>query len=374
MLLNGKLFWNQADLRTHWAQVTGYGKPDTVTGSVACMRRELARNLAAGTAIQWYDFSKGWTFGDDRLSAEVGRLMHAGQAVRGDSRTLPRSERIAVVVDERQMGTFDPFRPPYGLSLIYRFREQLARSGVAHDFYLFSDVLSHPELLEHRLFVMLNLFKLTDEQADFLEGRIMSDGRTVLFFGPVGLLTPDGFDVAVTSRLLGMPMEETSEEIPLRCRVSTEAEFPWSDLAGVEFGVSRAYPPIVIPRSVRGTVLGYFPDREVAALVLLKRPGCTVLWSAAPGFPPAGVRALAAEAGISVFTDRDEATYAGTNVVGVHSRSQGSVPVYLPAGVAEDVLTGRTWEVSGEKRRIDLPMTPGDTVILHTRRQQKEDR
>ena len=363
--LHNKLFWNQADLRTHWSDQEGHGKPDTTRGALACMRRELARNLAEGSAIQWYDFSLGWTFGDRRLTDEVKRLYEAGQA-RVKTPDWPAEEYLLVVVDERQMGSFDPFRPPYGLKLIYAQREQLARSGVPHRVVLWSDLQRYPELLRHRAILLLNLFRLDEAEVAFLREKVLGAGRLVAMVGPVGLVGERGLDVSRTALLLGRPLELRQDAQPLQAVLAADLEGVWKEAAGLRFGVAQPYPPYVVPAAGgQAKVLASFEKGGGPAVLYDELGGWRLFWSAAPGLPPEVLRGLADLAGIPVVCRSNDAVYAGHGFIGIHATQAGSKSVTLPhPGRTVDLLTGRTWPKSAHT--ITLSMEAGETVILRT--------
>lgn len=360
--LNGKLFWNQADLRSHWSPQAGFGKPSDVLGSIQCMRREAARSLAEGTAIQWYDFSLGWTFGDERLTDEAARLLVLNRQ-RTEAKSWPLSDYLAVIVDERQMGTFDLFRPTYGLYLIYRQREALIRSGVPWQAYLFSDLLARPELLQHRAFLFLNLFRLDGQEREFLRGRVMADGRTAAFVGPAGLLTQEGLSPESASRLLGWPVALEAEPAPLQARMLDSPPKPWAPCAGQTFGPSAEYKPRLVPGAGAQGVLARFVKNDAPALLAQDREACKAVWSAAPGLTPEMIRSLATLAGVPVVSSSNAAIFAGRGFVGIHAKSHGSHQVRLPRpGPARELLTNQEWPKGTTEIRLELEA--GDTAIL----------
>jgi len=359
---NGKLWWNQADLRSHWADQTGFGRPADLKGSVQCMRREVARSLAQGSAVQWYDFSVGWTLGDDRLANEAKRLLAVSRE-RRSAEDWPRSDYLAVIVDETQMGTFDLFRPAYGLHLIYHQRERLSRAGVPWRAYLLSDLMRHPELLEHRAFLMLNLFRLDRAQREFLRERLMSDGRTVAFVGPVGLMNEEGFSQSYTKEVLGWGTIRVRDATSLRARLLRRLPKPWSPCSGMEFGTGTKYAPICLPAGGRGQVLGTMVDSSLPGVMFERRKGYSIFWSVAPDLPSGVIRALCDCAGVPVLTRSDAAIFAGHGFVGVHVRSAGTYRVDLPRPRAvRELIYGRRWPAA--TRHVELDLKAGDTAML----------
>ena len=86
-LLIGDLHYDNADLH-----------PGTLS---EVSRRELARNLAEGNAMQYYDFSRGWTMGDRRLMQVARRLAELTDRYRANSFSFhPLQEYVSVTRPE----------------------------------------------------------------------------------------------------------------------------------------------------------------------------------------------------------------------------------------------------------------------------------
>jgi len=365
--LNGKLFWNQADLRSHWSHQEGYGRTDDVFGSIACMERELARNLAEGNSIQWYDFSYGWTFGDRRLTDTAAKLYDISRQYRLTTPDWPDQDYLLVVIDERQMGRADVSKPAYAGMLVHQQRNYLAKAGIPWRAVLFSDLRRHQSLLNHRAMLLLNLFELSDDDIAFLQQRIMNDGRLVAFVGPAGFLSPTGPDAARANRLLGLDLAQVDEPTALRGVISDQAPAPWNSQAEQAWGTHGkvAFAPILLPtaKSLPTAIatLEATPDQPVA--IWEKRPNHTLFWTAIPGLQPALLRCLAQAAGIPIIAEQnDDAIYAGRGFVSIHAAIAGDKHLRLPRpGPALELLSGKTWP---DASQITLKLNDGDTAIF----------
>lgn len=363
---NGKLFWSQADLRSHWSHQQGHGRPEDVLGSIACMERELARNLAEGNSIQWYDFSHGWTFGDRRLTDTAAKLYELSRQHRLTTPDWPDDHYLLVVIDERQMGRVDVGKPAYAGMLTHQQRNDLAKAGIPWRAVLFSDLRHHPGLLNHRAMLFLNLFELSDEDIEFLQQRVMSDNRAVAFVGPAGLLSPTGPDPGRAGRLLGLDLIQKNEPTVLRGAVSAQAPPPWNSLLEQTWGThgKAAFAPVLLPAAkylpTAIATLESTPDQPAA--VWEKRPNHTLFWTAVPGLKPALLRCLAQTAGLPVIADQDDSVYAGRGFVGIHAASTGAKRLRLPRpGPALELLSGKTWP---DASQILIDLNYGDTAIF----------
>ena len=360
--LNGKFFWNQADLRSHWIyQRISDGFIATVQESVDCMYREFARNMSEGNAIQWYDFSNGWTMGDRRLMAQAGKLYDLSCKYRNTVKDWDPDNYLLVVLDERFMGRWNALKNVGGGDLHQNQEEYLLRSGMPLRIVLFSDLLRHKELLRHKAMLFLDAYRLTDEYKQFLESKVLKDGRTVAFVGCPGMLTRDGLSAEYISKLMGGEFEVVDEPTKLLSKGTDK----WAEIAGKEWGnrINYMTTQFLMPKSVGACdVIAELPDGRPSALF---RGGkdCSVFWSAAPGLSPEVLRAIGRRAGVPIVANDDDGVYAGLGFIGVYASKDGEKEINLIGkGRPKDILSGETWP-KGTKT-IKLKMRLGETRVF----------
>ena len=360
--LNGKFFWNQADLRSHWVyqrQPDGY--VSTVQESVDCMEREFARCMSEGNGIQWYDFSNGWTMGDKRLMIEAGKLYDLSRQYRNTVKDWSPENYLLVVLDERFMGRWSPRSNVGGGELHQNQMTYLWRAGIPWKVVLFSDLLRHPELLAHKAMLFLDAYRLTDEYKAFLDSKVLKDGRTVAFMGCPGMLTPQGLSPEYCSKLMGNPFKVMDE--PTHLVSSGTAQ--WQDIKGKEWGRNVAYKStqFLMPETTNGCeVIGTLADGRPSALYKQGKD-CNLFWSASPGLKPAILRALAKRAGVPVLATDDDGLYAGRGFIGIYAAKEGEKEITLLGnGTPKDILTGQTWPAG--TTTIKLPMRVGETRVF----------
>ncbi|MBQ7649831.1 MAG: beta-galactosidase, partial [Victivallales bacterium] len=360
--LNGKFFWNQADLRSHWIfQRINDGFIETVQQSVDCMYREFARNMAEGNAIQWYDFSNGWTMGDRRLMAQAGKLYDLSCKYRNTVKDWSPENYLLVVLDERFMGRWNPYTNVGGSELHQCQEEYLLRAGVPWRVVLFSDLIRHPELLRHRAMLFLDAYRLTDEYKQFLEGKVLKDGRTVAFVGCPGMLTPEGLSADYFSKMMGCKFDVINEPTKLLSK-GTDA---WKDIEGNEWGNRSNYKStqFLMPKTTDGCeVLAKLADGRPSALFKAGKE-CGIFWSAAPGLSPAVIRAISRRGNVPVIASDNDGLYAGLGFIGIYSSKDGDKEINLIGdGTPKDILSGQTWP-KGTKS-IKIPMRLGETRVF----------
>ncbi|MBO4620880.1 MAG: beta-galactosidase [Victivallales bacterium] len=361
---NGKIFFNHIDFRHHHAPGNEFYRTDNIDETRSVLIRELARNLAQGNPFQFYDFSYGWTFGDRRICEIVKRMQDLCRQYRWTVRDFDRKDYLLVVIDEKLMGRFDPFNPPFGRELVYNQMTYLDAAGIPYRCVLFSDLMKYPELQEYRVFLFLNQFRLDDEMTSFLQEKILTGDRFAAFVGPVGILTPEGISTKYAERLFGRAFTVSPEERDAHCTATAL----WPELGGQTWGTKARdkYPFIMLPETAAseetvGTMIG---DHAPGALYL-GRPGCRIYWSAVPSTTPEMLRALARRAGIPVVADTNDALYIGCGFIGIHAHSNGPRTIRLIGeGTPRDILTGQTWPKGTTEITLDMKFGENRIFIL----------
>lgn len=360
--LNGKLFWNQADLRTHWAIANGHGAPQDVFGSVGNMEKELARNLAEGNAIQWYDFSNGWTMGDKRLTDEIKRQSAIINDVRNSVEGWNEDKYLLVVVDENLMGRFNISKPPYAGELVYNQRNYLALSGIPWRAILFSDLMKHKKLLKYKAMLFLNQFRLDEKQARFIKDKVLTGNRLVCFVGPVGIFNENGLTPDTAKNILGYDFEMITQPTNLR-GIGTDF-FP--ELNGKEWGnyYSVKFTEILLPRTTgKANVIGTLREGGRPAALYEERKDCKLFWSSVPGLTPPLLRSLAQKAGLPVISTTNDPLFAGNGFIGIHAGADGTKTLNLIGkGTPRDLLSNQKWPKNSKS--ISFDMKVGDTKII----------
>ena len=363
--LAGKIAWNQDDFRTQWsdrnAPFENQGNIETILDAKRQMERELARNLAEGNAMQYYDFSRGWIMGDKRLMRLAKRLAGLTDRYRANLADFAPENYALLVVDESQVAVWNWQKPPYDGSQVNLQRWHFIRSGVPWKAVLFSDLMKHPELLRHKVICFMNAMRLDDAQIRFLKEKVLKDGRLAIFSGPVGIVTPKGFGPAAAQQLFGGRFRVETEAVDLQ-GVCTGL-FP--EIEGERYGIHnhRAYPDFLLPDGkTDAKVFAKLADGRPAALYW-EKPDCRILWTAVPTMNPRILRALARRHGLPVISDGDDAVYTGHGCVGIHAAYDGVKKVKMLApGNVRELFTDRVF--TPKEGFVELPMKRGETRIF----------
>lgn len=217
----------------------------------------------------WWFDMSGGWYDDPALLSRLGEFRRLGES--HASKWDPPVE-VAVVVDDKSAYR-NPPDAPY-LNEMVSFFAALPRLGAPYHTYLLSDL---PRVPAHRLYVFPNAFDLADDERQAIEA-LKRDGRTLVFFGPAGIGRYEGGSVkqdpALAEALTG---------------VATPAE-PWQRFGNVRVSASSNPPLERLREAVR-------------------------------------------DAGIHVYTDANDAFYAGNGFVALHAGAEGPRKLVFPAPV-----------------------------------------
>ena len=360
--LAGKIAWNQDDLRTQWSDQVVQGNIETVFDAKLQMERELARNLAEGNAMQWYDFSLGWTMGDRRLMAVAKRLAGLTDRYRGVLADFPSENYALLVVDENAVSVWNPKNPPYDGALVNVQRREFIRAAIPWKAVLFTDLMKHPELLRHRMIYFMNSIRLDDARIRFLKEKVLCDGRFVIFAGPVGIISDRGFGGTAAQKLFGTAFAVENRETDLQAECTSL--FP--NIQGRRYGTynHRRFGEFLRPVDNGGAkCFAVFVDTDVPAALYWNNENCRILWSAVPTMDAEILRTLARRHGIPVLCDSDDPVYVGHGCIGIHAASDGVKRIaMLTAGPVREIFTGRLYTPASGF--VEIPMKRGETRIF----------
>lgn len=333
--LHGKLWLNESDIRTHLQQ-DATGRCGDLDQTLGVLKREYAAVRTRGAGQWWFDMGDGW-FSDPSILSTFGEMNRLGQQALNDPPGPEFKPEIAVVLSERSVlrqagGALGDFWFPALTAQV----AALNRIGAPAALYLLEDIERMPDA---RMVVLLNAFDLTPSQRRAIE-RLKSSGRVIVFVYTAGIggAARSGSmaeDLEAAGKLVGQrlqPVAPGSFRVRLNadplCHGLLTAE-PVFGMSPTEFGPNlSAGPRFTIADASR--VLGTFPDGG-AALSVRAFPRWTSVCSLSPGLPPGLLRNLARMAGVHIFSETEDAFYAGRGLISLHARDAGDKAIALPS-------------------------------------------
>ncbi|OPZ31288.1 MAG: hypothetical protein BWZ02_00312 [Lentisphaerae bacterium ADurb.BinA184] len=360
MVLRGKLFLSEMDLRTYQNPPLDYGAARNVNEYAALSWRNLADSLTRGYHSYWMDLCgnhDGW-FGNDDIHAVIARQVE----VLREALDWPHADvpGIAMILDDRAVLETNGAGNYFNEAVMWETKMGLARCGVPFRIYLFED-LRLAAFPPHRVFYFPNLFRGDDERLNLLREKVMRDGNVVVWGPGSGISDGTGLSVESAARLTGFAFEPLlAANLPRRTLVSDFAHPITKGLkADTILGGPLAYGPALYPKD--GTALGVAwtkQGRNYTGLAVKEfgrgargthsgqgEPGpgdWTSVFTTAIPLPADLWRNLARYAGAHVYCESNDVLMADGTIVALHSLQPGRKTILLPEERRVfDVVTGR---------------------------------
>ena len=275
--------------------------------TVAGLKREASLGLIHRTHLWWFDMWGDFYQGE----AVMNTLWQIRELWSTFAHTPARDVcEVALVVDVEStylLNQNHKICPKVHLAT----RNKLNRLGAPFRVYSFSDIPRIKDLSRYKLVIFSSLFQVTEEKKKVLEEYLCKENRTVLFLGPAGIFRNEEYD-------------------PAYCRTLTGAEYP-------------------APGAVK-------TDRENWTSVAVHDYDALT---------PAVLRKAASEAGVTLYSEREEPVYAEGDLFAVHSEKGGLSTVHVPRenGKVTELFTGKVCTVKEGKFQYEF--SAPDTGFFH---------
>ena len=351
---HGKLFASEIDPSTYldrsdsWRGIGGSGST-TEEGSIRILRRDIGKVFAEGVGGWLYDFGphhgveSGW-FGSPALIDAVRPLMTL-LAERQQLDLSPVAD-VAIVPDPESFYATRHWladKPWPGQGIRYTDfinhwflnsqNRSLQRLGAPVD-YLYRFDLTVEDAERYRMLLFPNAFLLAPDEVDALHAMLKGSGTTVLWYYAPGLLMPNQINLAQMERLTGFSFREIVEPGPLMIEIETESQQEGLPSA---FGVKSpsSYHPRFAVHDADAEALGYWQDRtNDVAFARKAMDGWTSIYVGTAPLPAEWLRAIATEAGVSLWSSRPDVV-GGTRSTGMLvASSDGMRTLTLPHPMA----------------------------------------
>lgn len=373
--LHGKLWYHDNDTVSFRYDEMNKANPDRAT--VERYRKELGVTetgqetiwqyrrgagfvLGHGIFQSFFDLHGGY-FDDPALMAEVKRL----NALLGESQQYDRSSvaEILVVSDERSC-SYATFESGFLQQTLRPLQVQLAKLGAPHDSILVDD-LALADLKRCKFVLFLNCFHLTDAQRRFIRHKVQNRNRTVLWCYAPGLFNGATTSVEAMRELTGLRLVRAEKTVRVRARIALTPDgmrlwphsqpqqsdpaigpaagaSPTAGLATV-IGHEHVWGQSFSVEDPHAIALGRLEGRNEVGLAMKRMKRWMSVYTMNPVLPAAFLRALAREAGVHLYNDRDDTLYASRSYLTLNADGAGERTLRFPKPVdLFDPFTGRT--------------------------------
>lgn len=353
--LHGKLWINQADIRTHLSEMPAVpGRCDTEAQTIGVLRREFAMDLAAGVPVYWYSFSAPWFGPSEPVMSNIRRMDRIDVDANGIDRGLT-GDRLAVVVSGSP-AAYTGLTPEPLRSLVYLQREALHRSGIPFDVFLDSD-LGNPKMPLYKAYLFLDAVHIPRSRAAWIDAHLKKDRRVLSWVWAPGMAGA-ALSIGNVSSLCGVHLAMSTD--PGIATVKPDAGY------GPTYGSEGAFSPILYPDDPSARTIGKLtsptPIAGKPGICVKSEHGWTSVYSTAPRLSPEMVRAIARMAGIHVYSEANDPIYIGEGYIGIHAKEAGDRHISLPhPATVVDCFTGHT--IGSNVSDFTVPMESFGTGI-----------
>ncbi len=335
--LNGVMWVNQPDFRTHWA-ADDMARTETIVDDVELHMREFAMNLTAHTAQQFLDFSQGYSLGDRRF----GQMLAQQEAIYQFAQSLelePDINQMAVVISETAADYVGTQQVMMDGGLVYHQRPLYYRTGMPFTNCLTSDI-EKLAARNYKIWVFPNIFHLTPEEQKLIKSVCMKKGNVVVFVYAPGYVaaSPAAANIGQFTGIAVQPVTLTDA----RVTITADKTAYIHESSDIRYGHSPKFPwsPLFAVADSKATVLGRYSDGHVG-LAARNVDGCHVVYSGVGMLPPALLRDLGRLSRSHVYLSTNDAVYASHHFIAVHARSTGVKHISLPRRCDVYELTSR---------------------------------
>ncbi len=382
--LRNQIYISEDDNRTH-LKATDYERETmglyTVQDSLNTLKREFARNLCEDIHAWWFDMSspgqRPWY--DD---AEILALFRRQQELGHHAYSLDRTKKneIAVIYDTESVHLVSDATDR--MVLDYYRTSDLHRIGAPLDYYFHND-MALPEMPDYRLYILLNVYCLSDAEREAIRAKARRNHAVLLWMYAPGFVNCQAEKVMDTTNI-----ERTTG---MKVGRLERSAFPYFRITDINHPALRHADPHrrygFIDRQVRSniwlkpaampapyvhprfhieeagvSVLGRYCIDGRAAYALREEEGYTSAYCATPVLRNDLLASLAEYAGCHLYSLSGDVLYANEHCLALHAASPGRRRIRFkkpcsPWEVYEGHCYGR--RVS----EITVEMYPGETKM-----------
>ena len=310
-------------------------------------RRSAGFVLGHGVTQSFFDLHGGY-FDDLGLLAEIQRLNRLfGESAEHDLRSCAE---VLVVADEASCA-YATFESSLLAKSLQPAQVSLVKLGAPYDCVLTGDLTSL-DTRPYKLVIILNCFHLTATQREVIRRKVLNQRRTVLWCHAPGLFKGAQTSVEAMRELAGMNLvrAEKPERVRARIALTDEGARLWSsaqpshldhsittgpgvtspDTVPEIIGARDFWAQLVTVEDKEAIALGTLENRQEVVLAVKSLSGWNSVYTLNPVLPAAFLRALARQAGVHLYNDRDDTLYASRSYLTLAVDEAGPRSVRLP--------------------------------------------
>ena len=379
--LRGQIFVAEEDSRTHLEDSfyrDAMGLYDT-RDSIVTLKRDFARVLCEDIYGWWFDqHAQGGRYQQEEIYRLFARQKEVGRFAYGLNRE--KKNEIALIYDQESCHAVSAYTNM--MMLDYYRTSDLHRIGAPVDYYFHND-LGREDMPDYKLYIMMNLFRLTDGEREALVRKVKKSHGVVLWLYAPGFINPDAeqvMDGANMESLIGMHVGRIDRTCSPRFKI-TDLSHPAVRYAledrrygyidrdvhsnvWLENVLAPAYmnPGFYIDDK-QVQILGTYCELGLPAYGLKEMEGWTSVYCAPQVLRSELLASLAEYAGCHLYNTQDDVVYANANFVAIHASFKGRHTIRFKAPCSPfEVYEKRYY--GHNVTEIEVDMRLGDTLMF----------
>ncbi|MBE6379449.1 MAG: hypothetical protein E7047_00785 [Lentisphaerae bacterium] len=331
-----KLWIQEDDLRTHlFPREYAYSirRPEE---ACAVMAREFAKTLLGGAMMYLHEFGsdqRNW-FDDVMILQELAKLQKIGQyAIENDS-LAPVSE-IAVIASEKVFHYMRQekryvFTDQVGTRGFFQ-RAGVGRIGAPFEEYTVDAFCHDKAMPDYKFYIFLNVYYLTDEERAAIEQKLGRNNATALWFYAPGYHDGYSGNLENVHKNIGINLKTIDVKTGLQMQMLPDNKLLQNHLAPFGMYEEDVLTPVFALDDPAAEPLAILCNSDAVTLARKKRNNVTHYYAAFPQLPPEVLRAMAQQAGVHIYSDKNDAVYVCEDYLAIHTcRDAAERTVHLP--------------------------------------------
>jgi hypothetical protein len=342
--LHGKLWMDEYDFRPGRGSQEDPDATQQLANIVAMERRCVIEPLIRGHGLWFYDFGprtgRGWW--DQPALLEQAREL---KGIFETRLTQPHQSAADVLLVMESDGFYylsnNRVANPVTSMAIDDFTEDLFHTGAAVDMiYLFD--LGRVDLSRYKAVILPNAFRLNETERKLIHEHVARGGRHLIWMSAPGYTDGEKLDAQLISGSIGIKVSRAKENTLAQVSVTKKNVLPETQYG---FG-AVPLQPLFTATDPAADALGQIGDGEIG-LARKQLADSTAWFSSVPLRNPALIRSILRSAGVHLYQDQGDITYAANGMLSLHTLEGGRRKVTLRNG-----------------HELDFTLKPKSTILL----------
>lgn len=321
--LNNKLYWDEADIRTHFYDQGIHGRTKDMSETISVLQRHFGKTLTYGTGMWWFLLVGNATFHHDDIMEAVRAMMKIG--VENLSADKSSAAEIAFIIDEESMNYTQYGDNAYIMSLLWTTYCEAARMGAPYDVYLLDDVLKD-SFPEYKTYVFMNCFSDKDGKLKKAAEKLRKNNAVQVWCYAPGYITGKGFSVGNIKEITGINIKQNTTHDVLRPAVSGNGSSITAGCGKIAFNAIKTEPSFSVDDAGAETLI---TAGGRAVMAVKKFDNYSSVYTMVP-LTKELLQGLCDYAGVHVYSRTYDVFSASKGFIMLHNSTNGKKKVSLP--------------------------------------------